>query len=264
LIIDDVKFLDRWFTEQSLAKTVIVKGLIDQCILEIAAHFGVIVISNPTNTRAYERLYDGASTKPAYLNKKTETEGPLGGFITPEPDLPSAIVKLQGPDKHEYGLIKRRQSIQFRAIESEINHEQWLKVVADKEGRLITSDLDILMIVAKADKERSIIPESFGFGSILSYEYDVAIAVNNLFSHKMQQETGSNQDFGPIVRHGPFNRFYKTTKKFIHYPLSIYHTNVQFEINQHDSHEHQTLFNHLHMFSKQGYIIEKPDLWSKT
>ena len=94
------------------------------------------------------------------------------------------------------------------------------------------------MIIAPEHFDRTVIPESYGFGSILKYELEIILEINRIFELKIRKEVNKSEVnshkilYGPLVQHGPLSRFYKSKANFIHFPSNIYkpdrtHKNIE-------------------------------------
>lgn len=242
----------------------IVKKILNKTIMMACKKFNVAIITNPINESAFHHIYLGANTKPASISKKTETKGILSGLIIADKnDDHSKTVYFNDKDGDKYYFIKKNNNIiDCASIEYTNKDANFIKIITDDDGRVITSDLDILMILSNSNKDRTIIPESFGFGSVLKYELEVIQYINYTFEQKLRKNrTKPNLSFGPIIRHGPFNRFYKAKSKFIKFPLTVYEPNNNITDIPKRYDKYHILAKKLHELSNNNFIIEVPDDW---
>ena len=149
------------------------------------------------NQASLKLLFSGATTKSRKTNLKTEKEGLFAGYI------------LVGDNVDNLPYIEVTQS----GITN--------KVLCDEYGRIVTSDLDILLIGVKGEVDRTLI-ESDKFGTLLAYEKEVIQSVNNLFTMGLK-DINPNYSFDntSLISHGPLNRYHFTKRSFLHFPMKI-------------------------------------------
>lgn len=172
----------------------IVKSLMDEAFIEVCSLKGLIFYLNPINESSFPLIYHGAATKPHTQMARTEKSGPLAGYIL-------------ASDEHERTKILEGTSV---------------KVLCDEAGRVMTSDIDVVMIGYMGDVNKDI-AYSKSLGQYAAYEKDAIDAVNAMFTEKLKKANPRLPvDSVPLVTHGPFNRFDKTKRTHLHFPMTVY------------------------------------------
>lgn len=210
--------------------TDIVKNIIYKSIKQVCRDQNIIVIANFTNEHAFDLLYKGASAKSKDIKLFTQKDGEHAGYIL---------------DPSENNILLK-----------------------DADGRFITSDLDLLMIIAAENSDRTVMPIELGFGDILNYEHKAIAEINRLFEQQMIEVTGNETiKFGPIITHGPFNRCARLSQKCIHFPVALFYPNEPYtDLGEEENRQKSIDILHakLEKIRKSDYHVEIPALWYKA
>lgn len=258
-----------WYLTKRDNEIAITRQLIDNVMLSAAQNFNCIILVNPTNKYAYSQIYNGANTKSADITVKTEKDGLLAGYLiefdSNRNSKPAGFNDRNGINQL-FVLNKVTGDVGIMPASKAITeHDSNVVMVkCDEDGRFITSDIDILMIISDSKKDRSITPEDKGFGNLLSYEYEVIEYINKTFNAELKSiKQDFEMQYGPIIKHGPINRFHKTQKSFIHFPAIIYHANGSKSIIKDDDDSYISFANFLSDCYSSGYMIELPAKWAE-
>ena len=266
-ICADIELVKYNYLQQVIKKGAVISKIIKETLLEVCAIYKVVIITNTTNPNSLHHLYDGAVTKPHTITAKTQHSGLLGGYIISDKYNGLKATILDYESRQKYYLIYTDNDINIVFENDILDSDNFVYVLGNEDGRIVTSDLDILMIMAPEHFDRTIMPESYGFGSVLKYELEIILEINKIFEYKVREAVnksgvGVHQAlYGPLVQHGPFSRFYKSQANFIHFPLDIYKPGYISENIEISDSRYSQLINILIECKNQNLMVEIPQTW---
>lgn len=210
------------YTSEQIEKSRIVRNILNGVIEEACAVHDIIAIFNPMNESAFAVLYDGAQPKSHRVTLRTLKNGLLKGYIAGK----KSFFTDQGEPSKPVVFLQKGQrfvvdEISEQPVAEHLQLSDPMHSLCDQNGRFITSDLDVLMLIPRptVGHECCHAPQ---MGQILRYEYEFSQTLNYLFSQSLIKHAGLPEDHVcDIIKHGPFNRFSGTKRSHIHFPLQV-------------------------------------------
>ncbi len=241
-----------------------VLNILDKVLIQVSLQEETVVICNVINEMSLDLIYNGASPKSHLITSRTKTAGILGGYILRQEgnNSPSKRIIFSN-NECDYSFYTYKDSI----IPTTKPQDKLLCIEAltDEDGYFLTSDLDILVLASNSTIDKTPVSQSYGLGSILKYEHDVACVINNLFTNAIKVENNNlKRPFIPLVKHGPFNRYPKSKLDDIYFPVVAYHP-LEGKLLIGSSKERETSISEflgsLNRFSMQGYNVDIHKNW---
>ena len=142
--------------------------------------------------------------------------------------------------------------------------DELLECVVDDHKKIITSDLDLLMIAKIEEDEEVVFDEQLGF--IAKNEKRIISALNQNFCELVKKALLIDNSHFRLVSHGSYNHFPKTKLEFIQFPLNLYCPDGQvYIIDGEESYEDSLdqLKEKLNLIQQKGYKISLHPSWKE-
>lgn len=187
--------------------------LLDDAILQVSSSLNAIIVTKEINSYSLYCLFQGSEPKPYYITQRTEKEGIAAGFIL---ETEQAIpLHINFNDKKYY--INQNQFKKTLDIE---NVTKALML----NGKYVTSDLDIAMILHSSNTEEPFFDKELGY--VNGFEINIINQINKTFKENVVKEFAFHKSTElKIVTHGSFNLYPKSNMNFISPNLDIYYSN---------------------------------------
>lgn len=264
----------RWRERVANLKVEISRALVDESFLTTARELNEVIIVRSMNPAAYMHLERSVSTKSMNIKLNTARSGLIAGLV-PEmqvlanPRISSAKVRefqeqldqlLSSGDiqlvtyQSESGVVVIREGQQIWATEI-LPGDVPVRVLADRRGRLITGDADILTVARKGQVDQEILqdPER---GYYTRPDLRTMNHVNQQF-HRLDTRTAVRN----LVHHGPESAY--SGSQGISYNLVVYRPDGRMQIVK----EGPAGAPHLHFdrlmeeLRAQGYQAQRNPAW---
>lgn len=201
------------FIEQSDLKQAEQK--LENLISTICTKLNTVVVLSPVNEYAYLFLQNGFVAKPKEIENKTSINSIGKGYIEAEVCSNSNYI-LKQLEQNNQIAIKRGDHKIWSDREKLLSLDKPITVLADRKGRYLTADIDILMMARKASQNEEIFfDQEFGFLSENDLKY--ILLVNSEYNRMHCR----NIDSG-VIRHGPYNKLKSSRVECIEFPLRVF------------------------------------------
>jgi hypothetical protein len=196
--------------------------LIDSSLNRTAVEMSEVLVVRPYNKNLLNYLERGYATKPFELKVKSEKTGLAAGLIKVDEsmynlmlDLDYKAIPLRGYQGHAVVRNDKNGGKEIWTKELEKN-DQAINVLADSDGNIFTSDIDLL-VVGRKDTSLSEEPSfSKKFGYVTAHDVKTLKSINDAFQFFSPRKKNKRN----LVNHGA--EVYNPDTKGIDYPLQAY------------------------------------------
>lgn len=212
--------LQRWLK----LRECIGQSLLEEAILKTANHFNVVIVANPTKKASMGQfLRADTQSKKMWIKSATIEHGVAAGFIVTEncEGLFKSQLTCQPGAKKFYAVDDRGQ-IKFISSPSLGMHP--VGVLTYPNGKLVTSDVDLVVIAPLIDSSDCRILTGCNFGELSNVEYEILNTGNSIFSSLLDECYPHDAPHCfEIFTHGPSNKFSKSKQSHLHFPMSVFY-----------------------------------------
>jgi hypothetical protein len=180
------------------------KDFVDFAISQAAKEYQAIIVVSPVNKASYNFLFQGMAAKIKEVTDRTCDYGPFQGFILTE----------QGNDliiDNKYAIRRNNQELW---VDQPLKSDKKIKALVNEAGQYITADVDILLIASSAKYSEELIFNQY-YGYLTHYELQIIEFINQTYSKSINKKNN-------IITHGPYNRYNKSLKELLKFPLEVF------------------------------------------